>query len=158
MNDKVSKIKMNVQDHRMILLLKKYVLTVLLLFMVTFLELYWAMGSFSEKTSSGCLDCSFRADVYFLSLFTTVFLVIVFLIFSFIKNLYLKNVLQFLVLTGTWFFWNYIIFVDRESSWSTYTLSEEIHYTLSYSILPILVLSFITVFASHYISKKHEFK
>ncbi|WP_343615422.1 hypothetical protein [Flavobacterium sp.] len=140
-------------SNKTIHLLKKYTLTALLLFTATYLEMYWAMRSFSEKISSGCLDCSFSSDVNFISIFTTVFLIIVLLILSLIKNVYWKNSLQLLFLIAVWFFWNYVIFVDRESSWSTYTFSEEIQYTISYSVLPILVLSAVTAFSLHTIHK-----
>lgn len=134
-------------------LLKKYILIGLVLFVSTFLEIYWSMGSFSKKISSGCLDCSFKEDAFFISLTSVFILIILFLCLSFVKNRYLRGIIQLIILNLVWLFWNYTIFVDRESSWSTYTFNEELHYTLSYSALSILVLSFISVFAVDYISK-----
>lgn len=136
-------------------LLKKYSLVIILLFTATFLEVYWAMGSFSERMSSACLDCSLAEDVCFMSLFTAFSLTLLFRILYFLKNQHLQITIQLLFLIGIWFLWNYSIFVDRESSWSTYDFDEEIHYTLSFSVLPILVLSCITVFVFQYISKKY---
>ncbi|MXO06484.1 hypothetical protein [Flavobacterium sp. HBTb2-11-1] len=135
-------------------LLKKVILIAVFLFVFTFVEIYWAMGSFSERMSSGCLDCSFFDDVYLMSVFTTIFLTIIFLLFTFIKNNYLKIGLEFVCLILVWFIWDYGIFVDRESSWSTYLLNEEIMHTLSFSFFPILALSTILVFALHYILGK----
>ncbi|HEY1193085.1 hypothetical protein [Flavobacterium sp.] len=137
-------------------LLKKYSFIVILLFAATFLEVYWAMGSFSEKMSSSCLDCSLAEDICFMSLFTAFSLTVLFRILYFLKNQYVQITIQLLFLIGMWFLWNYSIFVERESSWSTYDFDEEIHYTLSFSVLPILVLSCITVFVFQYISKKYE--
>mgnify|MGYP006206644587 CR=1 FL=1 len=138
--------------------LKKFVLIALLVFIATFIEMYWAMGSLSEKMSSGCLDCSFFDDAYFISLFTTVILTIIFLLLTFIKNTYLKITIELICLISVWFFWNYTIFADRESSWSTYLFKEELLYTLSLSFLPIWVLSIVMVFVLNYISKKYGFK
>ena len=135
-------------------LLKKLIIIAIFLFVFTFAEIYWSMGSFSERMSSGCLDCSFFDDAYLMSAFATIFLTVVFLLLTLIKNKYLKIGLEFSCLIFVWFFWNYGIFVDRESSWSTYLLNEEIRHTLSFSFFPILVLSTIMVFALHYILRK----
>lgn len=134
--------------------LKKLIIIALLLFVFTFIEIYWAMGSFSNKISSGNPDSSFFDDAYLISVLTTVFLTIAFLLFTFIKNKYLKIGFELNCLIFIWFFWNYNIFVDRESSWSTYLFKEEILYTLTVSSFPILVLSTVTVFALHYITGK----
>nr|WP_294783909.1 hypothetical protein [uncultured Flavobacterium sp.] len=139
-------------------LFKKYTLSALLLFVATFLEIYWAMGSFSEKISSGCLDCSFNKDVFIMCLITVFFLITAFLFLSLVKNRSLRNVIQWIFLNLVWLFWNYTVFVDRESSWSTYTFDEEIHFTIFYSILPILVLSSITIFVLDYISRSYASK
>lgn len=128
----------------------------LLFFISTFLEIYWAVGELSDRMSSGNPDASFFDDAYLISLFTTIFLTIVFLFLSLIKNKYLKVTIQFMFLISVWFFWNYSIFVDRESSWSTYTFNEELYYTLSVSILPVLILSIPTIFGLNYILKSHE--
>lgn len=133
---------------------KKLIIIAFLLFIFTFIEIYWTMGSLSERISSGNPDSHFFDDAYLLSVFTTVFLTIVFLLFTFIKNKYLKITIELISLISVWFFWNYSIFVDRESSWSTYLFKEELLYTLSLSFLPIWVLSIVTVFTLHYILKK----
>lgn len=135
-------------------LLKRLIIIAGFLFVFTFAQIYWAMGSFSERMSSGCLNCSFFDDAYLMSVFTTVFLTIVFLLFTLIKNKYLQIGLEFIFLIFVWFLWDYGIFVDRESSWSTYLLNEEITYTLSFSFFPILVLSTVMVFALRYILRK----
>jgi hypothetical protein len=136
--------------------LKKPLSIGLLFFISTLLEIYWAVGEFSGRMSSGNPDASFFDDAYLISLFTTIFLTIVFLFLSLIKNKYLKVTIQFMFLISVWFFWNYTIFVDRESSWSTYTFNEELYYTLSVSILPVLILSIPTIFGLNYILKSHE--
>ncbi|MDA6072666.1 hypothetical protein NJT12_23880 [Flavobacterium sp. AC] len=130
----------------------------LLIFITTILQIYWSVGQFSQRISSGNPDASFFDDAYLMSLFTTVFLIFLFLLLYLIQNIYLKFTSQFVLLISTWFFWNYTVFVDRESSWSTYTFKEELFYTVSVSILPILVLSIPTLFALNYILKNRESK
>ncbi len=140
--------------HKIFAYIKKPLIIAVLLFVFTFVEIYWSMGSFSDKPSSACLDCSFFDDVYLMTLFSTVFLSIIFLALSFIKNNNLKFLLQVLIVILVWFFWNYILFVDRESAWSTYLFKEEIMYTITFSFFPILILSVVTVFTLNYIFKK----
>ncbi|MBF4486539.1 hypothetical protein IRZ78_17090 [Flavobacterium sp. CSZ] len=144
------------QINKMLKNLKKPLSIGLIFFISTFLEIYWAVGEFSGRMSSGNPDASFFDDAYLMSLFTTIFLTILFLFLSLIKNIYFKVTIQFIFLISVWFFWNYTVFVDRESSWSTYRFNEELHYTLSVSILPIMVLSIPTIFGLNYILKSHE--
>jgi hypothetical protein len=124
------------------------------LFAYTFLQIYWSMGKLSDQTSSGCLDCSFVYDAFFISLCSTIILTILFLLIARIKKNRYKIAIEFLLLTSFWVFSNYIIFVDRESSWSTYSFDEEIYYTIYLSLLPVLVLSVLTLFT---INKKFIF-
>lgn len=138
--------------------LKRSLAIPLLIFLTTFIEIYWAMGSLSERVSSGNPDSSFFDDAYLMSVFTTIILTVVFLTFYFIKNKPIRITIQLLCLISVWFFWNYCIFVDRESSWSTYLFKEELHYTFSLSFLPIVVLSIVAIFGLKFISKKYELK
>ena len=143
---------------KMLSFLKKLIAIALLTFIITFLEIYWSMQSLSEQISSGNPDSHFFNDAYFISVFTTVFLTIIFILLAFIKRIYLKITAQLLIIISTWFFWNYSIFVDRESSWSTYLFKEEIMHTLTLSFFPILVLSIVMVFVLNYISKNRSLK
>lgn len=117
--------------------------------MATFVQLYWAMGKLSDNTSSSCLECSFFEDAFLMSLLTGFFFSILFSIFSLLKNIYLKATIEFILLAAVWLFWNYTIFVERESSWSTYLFNEEIYYTISQSILPVIVLGCISIILLH---------
>lgn len=138
--------------------LKKLITIAFLLFVFTFVEIYWSMQSLSERISSGNPDSHFFDDAYLISVFTTVFLTIIFMFLAFIKKIPLKITAQLLIIISTWFFWNYSIFVDRESSWSTYLFKEEIMHTLTLSFFPILVLSIVMVFVLNYISKNRSLK
>lgn len=115
------------------------------LFAFTFIQTYWSMGKLSDQTSSGCLDCSFVYDAFFISLCSTIILTLLFLLIARIKKNRYKITIEFVLLTSFWLFWNYSIFVDRESSWSTYSFNEEIYCTIYSSLLPILVLSVLTL-------------
>jgi hypothetical protein len=126
-------------------LLTNTVLITIIVFTSTLIQTYWSMGKFTDHTSSGCLGCSFLYDVFFISLCSTIVLTILFLLIARIKKNRYKITLQFLLLTVIWHFWNYTIFVDRASSWSTYSVNEEIFITIYLSFLPILVLSTLTL-------------
>lgn len=145
-------------QNKTIQFLKKNLLIGLLIFISTLLEIYWSVGKFSTRISSGCLDCSFFQDVFFMSLITSIFLTIVFLMVSLIKNITLKSIIKVIFLILVWYFWNYTVFVDRESSWSTYTFKEELYYTLSISVFPVSILSIITVLVLNFILKSNKNK
>ncbi|MPT32325.1 MAG: hypothetical protein E2600_11810 [Chryseobacterium sp.] len=135
---------------KLIFFLKKFSFYFLVIFAGTYLQVYWAMGYLSDKLSSSCLDCSFALDTLFVSLFSAVFLSLFFMLISRIKNLYLKLILEFLLLSFWWFFIDYSDFVERESSWSTYLFEEEIHATLNQGFFPILIISVIVIFIFNY--------
>lgn len=121
-----------------------------IIFVASVAQFYWSMGHLSESMSSACLECWFGEDVFYLSLINALFLALVFAVLPLKMNKIFKILLQFLLLISIWFFWNYSIFVERESSWSTFLFDEEIQYVLHYSVLPILVLAFATVFFINY--------
>lgn len=125
--------------------LKHFFLIAVLIFVATYLQVYWAMGEFSSKTSSSCLTCSFEEDVFMAAFITSLFLATIFQLLLKIKNTKLKIVIEFLLLAFFWLFWDYTVFVERESSWSTYLFKEEVYVTFLNSILPILILSAITL-------------
>ena len=104
------------------------------------------MGHLSENMSSACLECWFLEDVFIISFVSAIFLAIIFAILPLGMNRIFKVGFQFLLLISIWFFWDYSIFVERESSWSTFLFDEEIHYVFHYSALPILVLALVATF------------
>lgn len=134
----------------MVNFLKQVSIVGAIIFAATFLQFYWAMGELSERMSSACLDCWFVEDAFFMSLITSIFLALIFRLLLSKLNFVFKMIIQFLLLISIWSFWNYNIFVERESSWSTYLFDEEIYYVSSMSISPILVLSFAAIFLINY--------
>lgn len=128
--------------------LKKKVLLGAILFTITYMEICWSMGNFSERISLGFLDCSFVENVYLTSLLTAVFLAIVFLVFSFIKKIYLTSVIEMIIFIPIWVLLNYVILADRKSSCSIGIFQEELFYTILLSIVPVLVISIAIVISA----------
>ncbi len=135
----------NITKNSIVSFLKRILLVALVVFVATFLQFYWSMGKLSDRISSSCLECWFVEDAFKMSLITAVFLLIIFKFISSINKV-LKIITQFLLLISVWFFWDFTIFVERESSWSTYLFNEELYYVATFSTMPILVLSFVTIF------------
>jgi hypothetical protein len=133
--------------------LKKKVLLGAILFTITYMEICWSAGNFSERIALGFLDCSFVENVYLMSLLTAIFFAIVFLVFSFIKKIYLKSVIEMIIVIPIWVLLNYAIFVDRKSSCSINAFQEEFFYTLSLSIVPVFVVSIVIILSATYISR-----
>ncbi len=136
--------------NKLIAFLKKFAVYFLVISAGTYLQVYWAMGYLSDRISSSCLDCSFVVDTLFVSLFSAILIGLIFILISRIKNLYLKLILEFLIIASWWFFIDYSEFVERESSWSTYLFEEEIQITLIQGFFPILIMSVIVIFTLNY--------
>jgi hypothetical protein len=149
-----------ISQNKTTLVLKKRLFIGLILFTITFIEFCWSVGDFPERISRGYLDCTVSESVYLMSLQIAVFLTIVFLLLSIFKKIYLKSAIKLILLILIWGFLNYIVFIDSESSWSTYYFEEEFLYTISFSIVPVLVLSIAAIVSINYISriKKHNNK
>ncbi|MDR6372006.1 hypothetical protein J2795_004540 [Chryseobacterium bernardetii] len=92
-----------------------------------------------------------------MSVITGIFLSVIFCLFSFIKRILIKIGIEFILLIFVWLFWNYSIFVDRESSWSTYDFNAEIQYTISLSFFPVLFLGCLCISLLHYQEIKARF-
>ncbi|WP_433628056.1 hypothetical protein [Chryseobacterium cucumeris] len=137
--------------------LKRWFISTTFISVVTFLQFYWSMGTLSERVSSGCIDCSFFEDAVYISLIAGGFLSIIFSLLFFVKKIFFKASVEFLFLIFVWLFWNYTLFVDRESSWSTYDFNSEIQYTISLSFLPVTVLGCLCVVILHYQEIKARF-
>jgi len=130
--------------------LRQILFVAAIIFLTSILQFYWAMGHLSERMSSSCLECWFIEDAFNMSLITAVLLAIIFWFLNRIKSNILKMIIQFLLLISTWSFWDYSIFVDRESSWSTYLFNEELYYVATCSFLPILILACLALFLINY--------
>lgn len=81
-----------------------------------------------------------------MSLLTGIVLGVLFGFIVRIRDKYIKYSIQVILLISVWFYWNYTVFVERESSWSTYLFYEEMSYITHFSVFPMLVLCPITLF------------
>lgn len=145
------------KSHRFYIFLKRFSFLLIMIFIITFFQIYWSMGTLSDHMSSGCPDCSFFEDAVFMALIAGIFLSVVFSLLFFIKKIFLKACIEFLVLIFVWLFWNYSLFVDRESSWSTYDFNSEIQYTVSLSFFPVILLGCLCIMIIHYRKIKVRF-
>ena len=104
--------------------------------------------------SSACMSCSFFEDAFMMSLITATFGALVFIGLFRIKNIYIVNCVAAVLLMSFWFFSDYSVFVERESSWSTYSYREEISVTTSLAFIPIVIMTFICLLGIHFRNKK----
>ena len=132
--------------------IKKIFINICIIFLFTFLQFYLSMIKLSNSISSRCLECSFFEDIFVMSIFSCFFLIILFYSFTVIKQKIRRITLQYIFLILIWFFFNYTIFVDRESSWSTYLFHEEIYFTIRYSFIPIVILSSVLILILNFIN------
>ena len=137
---------------------KRIFINICIVFLFTFLQFYLSMRKLSNNISSGCLDCSFFEDIFVISIFSCFFLIILFYSFTVIKQKIRRITLQYIFLILIWFFFNYTVFVDRESSWSTYLFHEEIYFTIRYSFIPIVILSSVLILILNFINSDRQKK
>ncbi|MDR0228794.1 MAG: hypothetical protein LBI72_07000 [Flavobacteriaceae bacterium] len=106
-----------------------------------------SMYPFKEELACD-LATGFYQEVLLLTLIISLPYLIVYLLFTQVKRL--KNYSFFLYILGVllWFFQNLSIFESRVACWSTFTTSEAINYTLSYSFIPILIATVVFVLAN----------
>lgn len=114
-------------------------------YILAFLSTYFSMIEYSSVISSSCMNCIYIQDVASYSLM--VFPFFYFLTFFFEKINVKKNI-RLVIITMVFIFIvlnnNLNIFIDRVSSWSTYTIIEEILATIhsSYVIVMLGALMF----------------
>ncbi|WP_123912804.1 hypothetical protein [Chryseobacterium pennipullorum] len=138
------------QPHQFYQYLRKVCISTLIIFIITFVQLYWSVGALAHQMSSACLECSFFEDAVLMSLVSAILISGIIALAFFIKNIYAKALVEFTTLTIVWTFMNYSVFVDREASWSTYDFNAEIQYTLSVSMVPVIILGCVCIFLLRY--------
>lgn len=121
-------------------------LKILILFLVIYIlaccTIYFSMSEYENTQSASCLSCSYIRDVLLFSLFSTLITSILYYIFKKIlkKEKYISMV-TVLVYCIVVFFSNYYIFVDRVSSWSSFTFSGELMGIVSHSYIYLIFTS-----------------
>ncbi|SKC00607.1 hypothetical protein SAMN05660477_02382 [Soonwooa buanensis] len=124
------------------------------LFICSFIQFYWSMPSLIDRMSSACMTCSFFEDTLLMSLVISLFCTVLFLLIFKLNNIYLKNCIAGLFLMALWYYFDYTMFVERESSWSTYLFLEEINITTSLAFVPIVIMTFVCLLSIHFRNKK----
>lgn len=143
--------------NKFLLLFARLIISGILFFTATLAQLYWATNKASQNTiSSSCIECNYLEDVFFLSIFGAVLLLVLFSVLRFIKNRRYKMVLQSITLIMVWYFCNHIIVTERITSWSTFTFGEEVFLIISLSFFPVLVLFPITILTNFYLDTVYQ--
>lgn len=125
--------------------IKSLILTVIVIFICSMFAIYFSMGNLSDSLSASCMNCSFIEDALFYSLITSLLSMPVLSILQNLKHKKITLLIGFICLNFIWLYWNYQIFVDRESAWSTYLFEEALFYTILWSILPITIFSLLSI-------------
>lgn len=125
--------------------MKSMMMTGIVIFMFTMLEIYFSMGNLSDSISTSSISCSFIEGALIYSLITSLLSMLIFSILQNLKYESIKPLIGFICLNLIWLYWNYQIFIDRKSAWSTYSFEEELFYTISWSILPVTIFSLLAI-------------
>ncbi len=145
------------RPHRFYTFLKKFSFSLIIISIMTCVQIYWSMGALSDHISSGCMECSFFEDVIYMAVIAGILFSVFFCLLFFMKKVFLKACIEFLLLIFVCLFVNYSLFVDRESSWSTYDFNSELHYTVLSSFFPVILLGCLCILILHYREIKVRF-
>lgn len=126
------------------MILYKNILLFIYLYGLLYFTTYLSMYAYSGERSSSCLNCSYEKDV-FLSSFYVSFLFIPLIIFQSKIKKWITILVFIIVFTLLILLNNYNIFVDRVSSWSSYSFLDELLSILSISY-PYLTIGSLLVF------------
>ena len=131
--------------------IKIAVLSAVLLFFQAFIGMY----SYKDKMSATCLDCSFAFGVLIESVVYALFMFLLTYITTKIKTKnILKNILLALGILVCFSLMNNSIFIDREASWSTYTVYTEWYYAYKTSYKSMFIFATLFVLGLVLIDKR----
>lgn len=136
--------------------IKSPLITGIIIFIFTVVEIYFSMGNLSNSLSAACIKCSFMEDAFLFSFITSIFSVLVFSILKRLNHKKISLFIEFVFLNLIWLYWNYVIFVDRESAWRTYLFDEEVFYTIYWSILPVTILSVLAILTKNKVKNSRK--
>jgi len=109
--------------------------------------IYFSMSEYADTQSATCLQCSYLRDVLFFSIFSGVITGILFYILKRImkteKSVSLTTTIIYIIVI---FLSNYYIFVDRVSSWSSFSISGELMGVVSQSYIYLAISSILLYF------------
>ena len=126
--------------------LLKYVLFIMAIFVTDAVFLFLSMKDYKGGMSSSCLECSLGEDIFvFLLIKIGVLGVLLTLLFRVVnRSVYLYGLIL-ISLLSIFYSIDYMLFVDRVTAWSTYSL-KEIWITIfwnSYRYFPMLMLIYV---------------
>ena len=126
--------------------LLKYILFLIAIFVTDVVFLFLSMKDYEGGMSSSCLECSLGEDIFvFLLIKMGVLAVLLTFLFRVVKRSVYLYGLILLFLLSTLYYINYMLFVDRVATWSTYSF-EETWITIfwdSYRYFPMLMIIYV---------------
>lgn len=130
----------------MIFKLLRHMLFLILIFILDYVFIFLSMQKYKNNISSSCLECSLERDIFIYLIIGIIVFYILFIVLSMIikKKYYLYGAI-IISLLSLFYYIDYMIFVDRVSSWSTYCIEEIFREILmgSYIYIPIVLLTYI---------------
>ena len=109
----------------MIFKLLRHMLFLILIFILDYVFIFLSMQKYKNNISSSCLECSLERDIFIYLIIGIIVFYILFIVLSMIikKKYYLYGAI-IISLLSLFYYIDYVIFVDRVSSWSTYCIEE----------------------------------
>ena len=130
----------------MIFKLLRHMLFLILIFILDYVFIFLSMQKYKNNISSSCLECSLERDIFIYLIIGIIVFYILFIVLSMIikKKYYLYGAI-IISLLSLFYYIDYVIFVDRVSSWSTYCIEQIFREILmgSYIYIPIVLLTYI---------------
>lgn len=130
----------------MISKLLRHMLFLILIFILDYVFIFLSMQKYKNNISSSCLECSLERDIFiYLIIGISVFYILFIVLSMIIKKKYYLYGAIIISLLSLFYYIDYVIFVDRVSSWSTYCIEEIFREILmgSYIYIPIVLLTYI---------------
>ena len=130
----------------MIFKLLRHMLFLILIFILDYVFIFLSMQKYKNNISSSCLECSLERDIFiYLIIGISVFYILFIVLSMIIKKKYYLYGAIIISLLSLFYYIDYVIFVDRVSSWSTYCIEEIFRAILmgSYIYIPIVLLTYI---------------
>ena len=130
----------------MIFKLLRHMLFLILIFILDYVFIFLSMQKYKNNISSSCLECSLERDIFiYLIIGISVFYILFIVLSMIIKKKYYLYGAIIISLLSLFYCIDYVIFVDRVSSWSTYCIEEIFREILmgSYIYIPIVLLTYI---------------
>ena len=109
----------------MIFKLLRHMLFLILIFILDYVFIFLSMQKYKNNISSSCLECSLERDIFiYLIIGISVFYILFIVLSMIIKKKYYLYGAIIISLLSLFYYIDYVIFVDRVSSWSTYCIEE----------------------------------